>query len=263
MSTVPTGGRSVPATAVRRRYAGPRFGGGRHEPVRIQCRRGRHEACSGDGCRIPDNAVPASAGSKDTERPFRGSCDTAITPLSGPGEIPIVLAVDVVCRLSHLGLTVGGTDREVVVPAGPPSAAGILPIYITVERITYVAANGDELWSTFAGPANSTSLPEGQPSRRRDLRRRHGPLRRGLGPVTHGGRRIARHEHRPPRDVRDAALLTRPRAPEPNDMTPRGRGSSSAGPTSRRRAHHHGVRPVALDSQPRAAICSRTVRSTM
>ena len=97
-------------------------------------------------------AVPASAGSKDTERPFRGSCDTAITPLSGPGEIPIVLAVDVVCRLSHLGLTVGGTDREVVVPAGPPSADGILPIYITVERITYVAANGDELWSTFAGP---------------------------------------------------------------------------------------------------------------
>ena len=97
-------------------------------------------------------AVPASAGSKDTERPFRGSCDTAITPLSGPGQIPIVLAVDVVCRLSHLGLTVGGTDREVVVPAGPPSADGILPIYITVERITYVAANGDELWSAFAGP---------------------------------------------------------------------------------------------------------------
>jgi hypothetical protein len=97
-------------------------------------------------------AAPASAGSKDTERPFRGSCDTAITPLTGPGEIPIVLAVDVVCRLSHLGLTVGGTDREVVVPAGPPSVDGILPIYISVERITYVAANGDELRSTFAGP---------------------------------------------------------------------------------------------------------------
>lgn len=97
-------------------------------------------------------AAPASAGPKDTERPFRGSCDTAITPKSGPGDIPIILAVDVVCRLSHLGLTVGGTDREVVVPAGPPSAEGILPIYISVERITYVAANGDELWSTFAGP---------------------------------------------------------------------------------------------------------------
>lgn len=97
-------------------------------------------------------AAPASAGSKAMERPFRGSCDTAITPLTGPGEIPIVLAVDVVCRLSHLGLTVGGTDREVVVPAGPPSVDGILPIYISVERITYVAANGDELRSTFAGP---------------------------------------------------------------------------------------------------------------
>jgi hypothetical protein len=56
-------------------------------------------------------AAPESAGSKDRGRPFRGSCGTAITPMTGPGEIPIVLAVDVVCRLSHLGLTVGGTGR--------------------------------------------------------------------------------------------------------------------------------------------------------
>lgn len=94
----------------------------------------------------------ASAGPKGTERPFRGSCDTAITPLTAPEEIPIVLAVDVVCRLSHLGLTVGGTDRQVVVPVGPPDAEGVLPIRISIERITYTAANGDELWSTFAGP---------------------------------------------------------------------------------------------------------------
>jgi hypothetical protein len=52
-----------------------------------------------------------SAGPKGADRPFRGSCDTAITPLSEPEVIPIVLAVDVVCRLSHLGLTVGGTGR--------------------------------------------------------------------------------------------------------------------------------------------------------
>ena len=97
-------------------------------------------------------APHASAGPKDTDRPFRGSSDTAITPLTAPGAIPIVLAADVVCRLSHLGLTVGGTDRQVVVPAGPPSVEGILPITISIERITYVAANGDELWSTFAGP---------------------------------------------------------------------------------------------------------------
>jgi hypothetical protein len=94
----------------------------------------------------------ASAGPNGTERPFRGSCDTAITPLTAPGVIPIVLAIDVVCRLSHLGLAVGGTDRELVVPVGPPTSEGILPIHISIERITYAAANGDELWSTFAGP---------------------------------------------------------------------------------------------------------------
>jgi hypothetical protein len=98
------------------------------------------------------SAPLASADPANTERPFRGSCDTAITPQTAPGQIPIILAVDVVCRLTHLGLAAGGTDREVVVPAGPPSAEGVLPIYITIERITYVAADGDELWSTFAGP---------------------------------------------------------------------------------------------------------------
>lgn len=93
----------------------------------------------------------ASAGPKAQERPFRGSCGTVITPQPDvPAGALAVLKVDVVCRLSHLGLTVGGTDREVVYPDGEPTG-GILPIKISIEHITYIAANGDELWTTFAG----------------------------------------------------------------------------------------------------------------
>ena len=96
-------------------------------------------------------ASNAQAGAKGTDRPITGVCETAITLLSTPGVFPVILAIDVSCQLSHLGMTVGGTDREVIVPAGPPDGS-VLPIYISIERITYVAANGDELWSMFAGP---------------------------------------------------------------------------------------------------------------
>jgi hypothetical protein len=90
------------------------------------------------------------AGAKGTDRPMVGSCDTEVTPKSPPGEVPIILAIDLTCRLTHLGLTTGGTDREVVVPAGPPNGSA-LPIAIVIETITYIAANGDKLKSMFAG----------------------------------------------------------------------------------------------------------------
>ena len=100
-------------------------------------------------------AMPdALAGPKGTNRPLSGTCETEVTPVANPPRDPqplAVLAVDVTCRLSHLGLTVGGTSEEFVYPAGEPTGT-VLPIFIVVPQITYVAANGDELWSSFSGP---------------------------------------------------------------------------------------------------------------
>ena len=73
-----------------------------------------------------------------------------ITVLSEPGTFPLIFALDVSCNLSHLGLTYGGTERQVITPVGPP-VDGFLPIALYIERMTYMAANGDELWSTFDG----------------------------------------------------------------------------------------------------------------
>ena len=92
----------------------------------------------------------AHAGPKGTDRPIEGACDNDITPLSSPGVFPVLLAVETTCHISHLGLTVGFTDSEVIVPAGPPVGT-VLPVSITVTKIVYVAANGDQLWSTFGG----------------------------------------------------------------------------------------------------------------
>ena len=97
-------------------------------------------------------APTAQAGPNGTQRPMTGSCETDVAQLSNPGDIPIVLAVKVYCHLTHLGLTTGGTQQELVIPPGPPTSEGLLPIQIAIARITYIAANGDQLWSTFTGP---------------------------------------------------------------------------------------------------------------
>jgi len=90
------------------------------------------------------------AGPGGTDRPISGMCDTAVTPKSLPGVVPIVLAVDVKCRIAHLGLVGGGTDEQIVIPAGPPNGP-MLPITIAIPAINYNAADGDKLRSTFAG----------------------------------------------------------------------------------------------------------------
>jgi hypothetical protein len=92
----------------------------------------------------------ALAGANGTDRPIEGACDNDITQLSLPGVFPVLLAVETTCHISHLGLTVGFTDSEVIVPARPP-VGSVLPVFITVAKIVYVAANGDQLWSTFGG----------------------------------------------------------------------------------------------------------------
>ena len=95
-------------------------------------------------------APEAQAGPKGTNRPIKGACDTFITPLTPPGVFPAIIAVDTACHLSHLGLTVGSTDFEIITPSGPPVGT-VLPVNISVPLIVYTAANGDQLFSTFVG----------------------------------------------------------------------------------------------------------------
>jgi hypothetical protein len=92
----------------------------------------------------------AQAGPKGTDRPIKGACEMDIRVLSEPATFPMLLALELRCHLSHLGLTYGGTPTEIIVPVGPPHD-GLLPIMLHIERMTYMAANGDELWSRFIG----------------------------------------------------------------------------------------------------------------
>ena len=95
-------------------------------------------------------APGVDAGPKGTDRPFKGHCDTFITPLTGPGVFPAIIAVDTACKVTHLGSTTGSTDFQLIVPSGPPVGT-VLPVDIFVPLIVYNAADGDQLFSTFVG----------------------------------------------------------------------------------------------------------------
>jgi hypothetical protein len=97
--------------------------------------------------------LPGTGGSKPVkvvvqERPFGGSCNAVVTPLTEPGVFPEVLKVDLDCLLQHLGRTTAQATTTVV-PAGP-RVGSTLPISLTSET-TYEAANGDRLYQKFAG----------------------------------------------------------------------------------------------------------------
>jgi hypothetical protein len=97
--------------------------------------------------------LPGTGGSKPAkvvvqERPFGGSCNAVVTPLTNPGVFPEVLKVDLDCLLQHLGRTTAQATTTVV-PAGP-RVGSTLPISLTSET-TYEAANGDRLYQKFAG----------------------------------------------------------------------------------------------------------------
>ena len=96
-------------------------------------------------------ASPAAAGSKADvhERPYGGSCNAVVTPLTEPGVFPEVLQVELDCLLQHLGRTTGEATTTVV-PAGPVVGT-TLPISLT-STTTYEAANGDLLSQKFVGP---------------------------------------------------------------------------------------------------------------
>ena len=54
------------------------------------------------------------------------------------------------CQATHFGRDAFVAEHDVV-PTGPPDASGMLPIAVLAGRSTHVAANGDELYSAYAG----------------------------------------------------------------------------------------------------------------
>ena len=77
-------------------------------------------------------------------RPLSGRCTTVVTRLSPPPPIE-VQRIEYTCRVSHLGLTHAVVTQTVDVTTGALTNSGV-----------YVAANGDELNSTFTGTAQIT-----------------------------------------------------------------------------------------------------------
>jgi hypothetical protein len=77
-------------------------------------------------------------------RPLFGSCTTVVTRLAPPPPIE-VQRIEYTCRISHLGLTHAVVTQTVNVFTGALSNSGV-----------YVAANGDELNSSFTGTAQIT-----------------------------------------------------------------------------------------------------------
>jgi hypothetical protein len=79
------------------------------------------------------------------ERPFGGTCtflSTVLPPESGQPPNVIRFHQDLVCHLTHLGLTTG-TTLEI----STFTATG--PVFVTT--VTYTAANGDQLFTTQTG----------------------------------------------------------------------------------------------------------------
>lgn len=88
-------------------------------------------------------APAALASGAAVERPLKGSCETTFVPADVQQGPPVqVLEITLTCRLTHLGLTGGAAIQQV--------DFGQFPFAITAT-IVYVAANGDELYATFAG----------------------------------------------------------------------------------------------------------------
>ena len=86
------------------------------------------------------------------ERPFGGTCtfvSTVLPPVTGQPPNVVRFEQDLVCRLTHLGLTTGSTLEIATFTATGP---------VFVTTITYTAANGDQLFTV----QNGTGTPPDQ-----------------------------------------------------------------------------------------------------
>jgi len=90
-------------------------------------------------------APPASA--VGLERPYKGSCNTVVLPVTPPGVVPQELRIDTDCTLAHLGRTIGVAE-QFVTPTGQSGATVTLLIQNTS---VLTAANGDQLQASFIG----------------------------------------------------------------------------------------------------------------
>jgi hypothetical protein len=94
-------------------------------------------------CAAPDHTTGpslASGGQKAVSRPLSGRCTTVVSRLAPP---PIeTQRIEYTCRISHLGLTHAVVTQTVNTVSGALSNSGV-----------YVAANGDQLSSSFSGNA--------------------------------------------------------------------------------------------------------------
>ncbi len=104
----------------------------------------------------PVNSALADRGG--TDRPHLGKCDTAFGPL--PPTFPAVAEISLSCHFRHLGRTTGWIVQTIDL-AGPP-VNGVAPLRVTNGRITYVAANGDQLHSTFEDYTAGFNLASGE-----------------------------------------------------------------------------------------------------
>jgi hypothetical protein len=87
----------------------------------------------------------ASSSADAPARPFGGTCTFASTVLPPePGQPPNVVRfrADVVCHLTHLGLTTAVAEETVTFT---PTGSAF------VTMVTYTAANGDQLFTTQTG----------------------------------------------------------------------------------------------------------------
>jgi len=81
------------------------------------------------------------------ERPYQGSCNTVVLPITPPGVVPQELRIDTDCTLAHLGRATGVAE-QFVTPAGQSGAAVTLLIQ---DASVLTAANGDQLHAGFVG----------------------------------------------------------------------------------------------------------------
>jgi hypothetical protein len=94
----------------------------------------------GDGADPTTGPSLAQGGNSLVTRPLSGRCTTVVTRIAPP---PIeIQSIEYTCQISHLGRTHAVVTQTVDVATGALSNTGV-----------YVAANGDQLSSSFTGSA--------------------------------------------------------------------------------------------------------------
>jgi len=106
----------------------------------------RRVAIAFAGLALAMGSASADAAKGGTQRPYSSECDTVVHTADF-----VNFTIDLRCKVRHLGLTTG-TFTQVADFLGVDNAGNVL-LGIHSDDVTYTAANGDELWSSFVGTA--------------------------------------------------------------------------------------------------------------